>query len=777
MTRVKTETISVKWGRPGRNRMLPALPIFFLTLAIAATFSPLFLGQFYATGDVRDVYIPLELFFQQEQRAGRLPSWHPDIAWGYPVIASGQIGFFYPPLFLARTLLSIQIYLPAVFLGHGLALAVGTFILLRELHMSKAGSYLGSISFALSSFILQHATHLNIFFALSWLPWQLTAAVRSAKKAQLEHSDIIRLIMLLGIPYLVGQLQIPLLMSIVTSTLFVYTRWHTRHTVVRSLGIVAVVAVGVFCLAAAQLVPTIELAQHSSRAKGGDFDIKRANQMSLPLYHVPTLLFPRFYGHDETYWGKRLEIEYGIFIGALPALLALWAAFGHRMTVIKHETLRFFKWLLIITFLLALGNLSPFRLVGLEPSLWYFSAPARWLVFTSLSLAIFAAAGFDRLQQERHAFEKFASIGAIVVTITVVVLNVVLFAGRNNLSHTLISIINATVPQTITTKPQSYYLDKLSVLIASAQHTSVSLTSAFTTFPLIILAMTVFALGRRHARTLFLAATAVELTIIGIATLTPTILWKHALEPPRTVTYLPASVQQKESRIFSTRPSGDTGAYFTDPQSRANAQIREQQRNLLAPLLSAQFGVPGVEWPASLDILGHEITLEQLRGDGSYIIQDLKLASELNIGALLASKDTEVPSEIQFYTELPDINIYTLNPAPRASLVDKQGNQVAGSARYQSITLTKTRITTDTPQDATLLIRDTKYPGWNAFVDGIRVPIESGMSIFRAINVPAGHHVVEMEYVPKALYGGVMISVVTFTLCLAGSFTRREIRV
>jgi hypothetical protein len=59
-----------------------------------------------------------------------------------------------------------------------------------------------------------------------------------------------------------------------------------------------------------------------------------------------------------------------------------------------------------------------------------------------------------------------------------------------------------------------------------------------------------------------------------------------------------------------------------------------------------------------------------------------------------------------------------------------------------------------------LVLADSYYPGWQARVDGERVPIVATNHLFRGIAVPAGHHSVEFDYRPSSLRSGAAASLV-----------------
>jgi hypothetical protein len=71
-----------------------------------------------------------------------------------------------------------------------------------------------------------------------------------------------------------------------------------------------------------------------------------------------------------------------------------------------------------------------------------------------------------------------------------------------------------------------------------------------------------------------------------------------------------------------------------------------------------------------------------------------------------------------------------------------------------------------------LVLGDYPWPGWQAWVDGQRVPIWAANVIWRGVRLDAGEHVVELRYQPESLTRGLVLTglggLLALALALAG---------
>jgi hypothetical protein len=87
-------------------------------------------------------------------------------------------------------------------------------------------------------------------------------------------------------------------------------------------------------------------------------------------------------------------------------------------------------------------------------------------------------------------------------------------------------------------------------------------------------------------------------------------------------------------------------------------------------------------------------------------------------------------------------------------------------------------ISVETKADRILVLTDTYFPGWRAYVDGVETEILRANYLFRAVRVPAGRHQVTFKYKPASFNVGAAMSIASLVLlggiCGATGRLRRE---
>ncbi len=76
----------------------------------------------------------------------------------------------------------------------------------------------------------------------------------------------------------------------------------------------------------------------------------------------------------------------------------------------------------------------------------------------------------------------------------------------------------------------------------------------------------------------------------------------------------------------------------------------------------------------------------------------------------------------------------------------------------------------ETEAPGLLLVNDAYYPGWTATVDGEPSDILRANIAFRAILVPDGRHEVAMQYQPKSVRYGTVVSIISLIIVLSAAF-------
>jgi len=88
----------------------------------------------------------------------------------------------------------------------------------------------------------------------------------------------------------------------------------------------------------------------------------------------------------------------------------------------------------------------------------------------------------------------------------------------------------------------------------------------------------------------------------------------------------------------------------------------------------------------------------------------------------------------------------------------------AGTSRFRMPWSDRVRLEVEAERAGYVVLADAFDPGWRATVDGEAAPLLRANVAFRAVAVPAGRHVIEMVYRPRAVSLGLALTLLTLAL-------------
>ena len=179
-------------------------------------------------------------------------------------------------------------------------------------------------------------------------------------------------------------------------------------------------------LSAAQLFPTAEYLLESQRAAQVDYDF--AMTYSFWPWRFLTLAAPDMFGNPVRgdYWGYANYWEDAVYIGLLPLFLAIGAIIksvrGKQVRNFHRGLIRFLMPLIVISFVLALGANTPIFpwLYRHVPTFDMFQAPTRITIWAIFSLSVLAGIGahyWHRPEGRGLYWTRLGTAGAAAVMI------------------------------------------------------------------------------------------------------------------------------------------------------------------------------------------------------------------------------------------------------------------------------------------------------------------------------------------------------------------------
>ncbi len=746
-----------------------------------------------AMGDSYSYSILIHKLLGEQLRAGYLPLWNPYSFAGTPLLASIQPGVLYPPnwLFVFLPLGVAQNYV-VIFNYHWALL--GTYLLARALGLSRFSSIFTGVTFAFGGYLIAHLEQANLLAAAVWCPWLLWAVERA--RQAVTPAEALRWGvwggLFLALQIFAGYPQSTWHSGLILAAYVLCYSFNTSAQARKHIWMATLVmAVGGLLLAAVQLLPTREL-----QAQGERISIPYSSfaSFSMPPRRLLTFIAPYFFGGAlpglfkmggyDYWWLHKYEYAY---LGLLSLLLIPLA----WLPPTQRRQAWFWSAIAFLALLLSLGDALPW---GLHQTLYripiynLFRAPYRQLFGVAFAASLLAGFGLEALRlADRAQLKRWLRYSSIAFALLVTVVATLYRWGG--------------------------------VWLQTAQPVPArSFTQAEIAVPLLGSALSLALVWWMSRRPSAIALAALllwqGLDLAGFGWFT---IWRVTSYSAVTgLQQAPASVraiQSRESDLKSFRIIG----HATNPYG-ANSETLCQGNLGIAYGLQNVGGYDNLRLPrpallaGDIDVFGYlpsttGFALEH-RGldllNVKYLLRESTAASlpparwrllgrfgevELyeNLRALprawfvergLPMNETDIVQTIRTGT-LPDGTPF--DPA-HSALLSVRGN--APSHDSPAATSHSVKVNADSPLQLTittqhangglLVVSEVYYRGWEAYVDGQRVPVERANYALRAVVVPAGEHRVTFRYHPASFYRGLGWSALGLAFLLATRWYARR---
>jgi hypothetical protein len=813
-----------------RSWIKPGLPAIILLLAPLVLLSPVVLrGEALFWGTPALQFMPWREYAWDSLRLGNLPLWNPNSGMGAPLFANYQSALAYPPtwfLFLLSSAGGIEWSAwgqGVLVVLHWIIAAAGMARLAGGLGLGRLGQAVCALAFGLGGYLVSRAGFLSINAAVAWLPWLVHYAGQVASSRLRQGKPWggawLKLALIFGLQLLAGHAQTTWYSCLLAVLWGGYWGWQdsslpdagskggdSRPSLGLRIAALAKVLVRLWlslvfgtALAAIQLLPTAEYLAQSQRA--AEIEFEYATNYSLWPWRFLTLLAPDMFGNPAMgdYWGSANYWEDALYIGLLPFLLALAALAGWLFRRPAYRPARglsqldddagspwraaipFLLVVMLVSFVLALGKNTPVFpwLYRHIPTFDMFQAPTRFTVWASFALALLAGIGahvWRRPQRRALYWTRLGIAGAVAVMIG---------AG---LAWYLMGEIRPTfIRATALAGMWGVGAGILSLVAPAVEQDGRS--------P-----------GRRGEITAWHWAVAlfvsVELIVAGWG-LNPGIDPSfYSQSPPSAAElsrqlagrrlYLSTAEEQslKFDRflLFETFDPGEDWAGMRAVYlPNLNLLDGIPMLNNFDPLLPGRY----VAWMGALSTAQGVVLENMLDISAAGVVESLDPQNSLGVRLDALPEDrgrrarwvacahpvSDGDSAFQAildesFDPANEIVVEGLGENDRLACLAGAGNGGVELVNEQANRL-ELYLSADTA--GWLYLADTWYPGWQAVVDGERVPIYRANYLFRAVHVEPGDYQVVFVYRPLSFWGGALVSLLAWGL-LAFFWLRRKSR-
>lgn len=710
---------------------------FLFILWIIYFWKVFLLGQVFYLGDSQAFDLPLRVFFVNSLKNGELPLWNPYILSGIPFLLIGSQGLINPSTLLffifspelAMTYATvINVFLSGVFMYFFV------FLISRQ----KISAFFAGLIYMYSGLSANASMAIVINQELPLVP--LVFITTRLFILQRKKIFLFLTAFLLALQFISGFPLIPYLTALGITIYYLFESKERFRQKIFSFFIIAIFAFG---FSAFLLFPQIEATLLSTRPL---LNYSYATSHSLHPLSLITFIFPHFYGVGE------IEIGFNThnrnYLGLIPLFIIVYVLFRKRNLIQKSILI-----LTILGFFLALGRYFPlYRLFLLIPGLANFREPEFFILWYVFGGSIISGVGIDYLitniKQVKFRSIFFSRYLKIILFIACLFfLSLILYLNFAHLP--LIPKIG---------KLKNLMLVNLSNLL----------------FSTLLVTTTIILIRKLSKSRLFVFLTVLIFADLYFLNQSEFFLMRKSdYQKIFTPNKIPTVIKKNKniSRIHSiTYHEGPVWDNFSR-ESFIQGKIKIDA-NVLFPNRNMSYNIASVDGFSPLIIKSYADFLSEnkntLSGITSYDISNTNNQLAKAGARYILSNETlseyKAPRYQLLETDHPNYFLYEDTQARnRAFLLDKEGKET-GFVTIESSKTNSVVLKSESEVNASLILLDTYYPGWSAYVDGLKTQVKPFEKTFRQIDLKPGTHVVNFIFKPQSFFTGLKIACITIVL-------------
>ena len=731
--------------------------------------------------DLVTIYYPWLSFSSETE--GPLALWNPYSFLGSPLLANAQNGILFPPnwLYFALPFGAASIVVAIAKMAFAGAF---TFLFYRRLGLHEQASLLGALAYMLGGHFIAWFGYPTAYplVALPFVFWALEGICSTRPLTHLPWACLAYGLLMVG-----GQPQSSFLIA-VASLLYFILRARPRFYPLLPLALL----VG-FCLAAPQLLPFLEYLNESAAGHlRGSLGWK-----DYPWYSVASWMNPRFFGdpsHDN-FWGFSSVMGEAMYFGSIP-LCFVTVGLGRKWSRPMCGILAVLAFGLVGLYLPSLRK--PYLMVPLLANI----DNNKLVTLVSFGLISFAALGFDRFVNGSDGRRVYVSWHLSVAAWTVVVgaalmqfrsairvLGLTRFEGAELLLHGVFLFCAMVLLRLWRTGRWSAQRAGSGLILLTTLDLFRVWGSYYPSYPAAYAkprSTSLEFLKRNIGLARFYGLDAELPPEISLLYRIPDARGYDGLTPLRYYRVLgeiDPGVHDLIERFARNPPAA--GAWRSDTLFRRSLQpvLTSADPKVVAALRRLDYwsnDITRITRPHLLSVLGIRFILAAPnsalpRSLGFELVHSSDAEVWENKDALprafIATHPVLTANDADALEQIADPGF----PFQRTALVFVAGDSARGTgalsddARIEPVSIVQysprsVELTTESSSGGWLVLCDLFYPGWEARVDGKPTPIMPANYVFRAVELPAGKHVVSFRYRPPSFYRGVQLCLAAIVL-------------